>query len=46
MSHFEMALEHVTTFECALAALHGAKKFAVTRSIDSNSTGGGTNLAG
>jgi hypothetical protein len=44
MLHFEMALELVTTFECALAALHGARIFAVDRSIDNNSTGGGTDL--
>ncbi len=44
MSHFEMALELVTAFKCALAALHGASIFAVDRSIDNNSIGGGTDL--
>jgi len=44
MSHFEMALELVTAFKCALAAVHGARIFAVDRSIDSNSIGGGTDL--
>jgi hypothetical protein len=46
MSHFEMALEPMTTFKCAPTALHGARIFAVNRSIDSNSTGGGTDLTG
>jgi hypothetical protein len=46
MSPFEMALERITALKCARAALHGARIFAVNRSIDSNSTGGGTDLTG
>jgi hypothetical protein len=46
MSHFEMALERITALKCARAALHKARIFAVNRSIDSNWTGGGTDLTG
>jgi hypothetical protein len=44
MPHFEMALELITAFKCAPAALHGARIFAINRTIDGNSTGGGMDL--
>jgi hypothetical protein len=44
MPRFEMALELITVFKCARAALHGARIFAINRAIDGNSTGGGTDL--
>jgi hypothetical protein len=44
MLHFEVALEIITAFKCALAIINGAKIFAVNGSIDNNSTSGSTDL--
>jgi len=44
MPRFEMALELITAFKCARATLHGARIFAINRTINGNSTGGGTDL--
>jgi hypothetical protein len=44
MLHFEMALEFIAAFKCALAIINGARVFAVNGSIDSNSTSGGMDL--
>jgi hypothetical protein len=44
MLHFEMALEIIAAFKCALAIINGAKIFAVNGLIDSNLTSGSTDL--
>jgi hypothetical protein len=44
MLHFEMALEVITALKCALAAINGARIFAVDGLTDNNSTSGGTDL--
>jgi hypothetical protein len=44
MSPFEMALERITASKCAPVGIHRARIFAVDRSIDNNSTRGGTDL--
>jgi hypothetical protein len=44
MSPFEMALERITAFKCAPTGIHGARIFAVNRSIDNNLTRGDTDL--
>ncbi|CAK9189148.1 unnamed protein product [Sphagnum troendelagicum] len=44
MSPFEMALERITASKCVPAGIHGARIFAVGRSIDNNLTRGGTDF--
>jgi hypothetical protein len=44
MLHFEMALEFIAAFKCALAMINWARIFTVNGSMDSNSTSGGKDL--
>jgi hypothetical protein len=45
MAHFEMGLQVIAALEGLCAAIDQAGKFTVDRSIDGDSTGGGTDLA-
>ncbi len=45
MAHFEMGLQVIAALEGLRAAIDQAGKFTVDRSIDGDSTGGGTDLA-